>query len=1221
MTRTHRYRFLLLLMCMVWHVLPVKAQENTAVARRVIVIGDAGRLLNGKSLVADAVAAHVAKNDNRTTIVFAGDNVYAYGLPGEEDKNYAAGTDILNKQLQPFAGFGAQVYMLPGNHDWQKSGPLGWERIKREAAFVNGMGLLNVHFLPQGGCPGPEEIPVGDSVLLIIMDTQWWLQPYEKPGTESDCACKTRDEVIAKLHDIAWRNRNKKIVFVSHQPFRSHGVHGGYYTWKQHIFPFTDMSRNAYIPLPVIGSIYPVVRGGFGNVQDLHHPEYRQMVKLMEQALSVAPDVIFAAGHDHNLQLMRDNGRSYIVSGSGINRERVKKAGNSLFASSERGFSEIQYLANGTERILFYEVDEQAQLHLAYTYDVPAVQPAPALVLPPAVQMTADSITVSVAADYNRVGSVHRLLLGNNYRKTWATPVRLKIFYLSKEKGGLTILQKGGGKQTKSLRMKDATGKEWVLRTIQKDPELALPEGLRATVAKDVVQDQISAANPYAPLTVPVLADALGVPHANPQIVYVPDDTALGIYRGDFAGSVCVFEEREPGAGDKDKTYSTTKVLEKLEADNDVQIDEKAVLRARMLDLLIADWDRHEDQWRWGKREEQGGDVYYPIPRDRDQVYFVNTGLIPAIVARKWLQPKFQGFKNYIRDVNGAMFNGRYFDRYFLTKLREQEWKEVIADVQAKVTDDVIKAAVRQLPDTVYRQLGRNIEKTLITRRGILMQEGLKYYRFLAKAVNIVGSDKRELFIMDHGKNGVVDVSVRKLKKDGEAGKTIYRRSFDPGSTKELRLYGRGGKDVFAITGTYRSPIRIRMIGGGGADSFYVDRGLHNKAKLLVYDRSDKDNRYPSAGLVSLRTSAKETVNEYNGRSFKYDILMPQATAGYNLDDGILLGAGLQYTRQGFRRDPFASRHRLLIGHALATNATFIRYTGDFKKLVGNNDLHVSVNVKAPDNTSNFFGVGNETAFLKTGDKPIRYYRTRYNLMQAHFDLQHPLSSKVKLFAGISGQYYNMSRDDNEGRYIYVYQAQHPDENLFTHKYFGGLSAGYEIDRRNNELIPTRGFYWRSTLSGMQQFGSEHDTYGQLVTDMRFFMSFHADPRVVIANHIGAGVLMGDPEFYQMLYIGGKENLAGFRAGRFAGKAMLYHNIELRVKLFDFTSYLFPGAVGLTGFNDIGRVWIKDERSRKWHESFGGGLYVTPAKLLLVNAFVAFSEEGTYPYINIGYRF
>ncbi|HEX8278239.1 MAG TPA: hypothetical protein VF540_06070, partial [Segetibacter sp.] len=137
-----------------------------------------------------------------------------------------------------------------------------------------------------------------------------------------------------------------------------------------------------------------------------------------------------------------------------------------------------------------------------------------------------DSVTVAIAKEYDSVGSFHRFLLGESYRKLWSAPVRVKVFHLGKEKGGLSILQRGGGLQTKSLRLKDAGGREWVLRSIQKYPERGLPENLRKTVAKDILQDQVVTGHPYAALTVPPFATALGVPHSNPQIVYVPDDTA-----------------------------------------------------------------------------------------------------------------------------------------------------------------------------------------------------------------------------------------------------------------------------------------------------------------------------------------------------------------------------------------------------------------------------------------------------------------------------------------------------------------------------------------------------------------------------------------------------------------------------------------------------------------------------------------------------------------------
>ena len=108
-----------------------------------------------------------------------------------------------------------------------------------------------------------------------------------------------------------------------------------------------------------------------------------------------------------------------------------------------------------------------------------------------------DSIQVAIAPNYDNVSGLHRVLFGESYRKLWAAPVTLKVFYLSKEKGGLTILQQGGGLQTRSLRLRDTSGQEWVLRTIQKYPERALPKNLRATVTKDILQDQVVTSHPY----------------------------------------------------------------------------------------------------------------------------------------------------------------------------------------------------------------------------------------------------------------------------------------------------------------------------------------------------------------------------------------------------------------------------------------------------------------------------------------------------------------------------------------------------------------------------------------------------------------------------------------------------------------------------------------------------------------------------------------------------
>ncbi|PKV75906.1 hypothetical protein [Pontibacter ramchanderi] len=390
----------------------------------------------------------------------------------------------------------------------------------------------------------------------------------------------------------------------------------------------------------------------------------------------------------------------------------------------------------------------------------------------------ADSVTVAIAPEYNKVSKSHTFWLGENYRQLWATPVKMKVFDLEQEKGGLKILKKGGGMQTKSLRLQDATGQEWVLRTVQKDPGLALPENLRETVARTIVQDQISASHPFGALVVPPLAAALGIPHAKPEIVYLPDSRALGEYRTDFANQVYLFEEREPTKAED--TDNTEKVLEKLQEDNDNRVDQQLVLRARMLDFIIGDWDRHEDQWRWVELEDSIGDLYLPFPRDRDQVFFTNEGVIPKIGSRKWIMPKFQGFDEEIRDIEGFNFNARYFDRMFLSGLSESDWHAEINTLQQTLTDELIEEAVRRMPPNIHALSGEEMARKMIARRNLLKEEAMKYFRFLSKEVDIPGSDKREIFEVEYKENGTVTVSLFKLKKDDSKDRLLFQRTFDP---------------------------------------------------------------------------------------------------------------------------------------------------------------------------------------------------------------------------------------------------------------------------------------------------------------------------------------------------------------------------------------------------------------------------------------------------------
>lgn len=1207
--------------------LPLLSQAqmtDDSLARRVILIGDAGELhKDGRNPVIDAVKQRINLQDSRNTVLFLGDNIYPLGMPDPGSSRYDEAREILDYQVNLVRNTNTQAIFIPGNHDWKRSKPDGWQTVINQQLYIDSLRLPNVNFLPKDGCPGPEEVHLDDNTTLIIMDTEWWLFPYQKPGPESSCDAKTQEEVLAELSDIVIRNRNKLLIFAAHHPFRSYSVHGGYYTIKQHLFPFTDLKKGLYIPLPLIGSIYPITRGVFGTPEDIPNPTYQSMIKGVETAVRPHGPAIFVSGHDHTLQLIKDQQNYYIVSGSGSKENRVRKGSKSLFASNENGYTVLEISKSGRVQVSYYTVDKtDAPAYAQHLFSIQDVHSAtiantspPASQLPATVRMPADSQYTGKSRFYN-------WLMGTNYRDVWATPLDFPVIDLNKEKGGLKIIKRGGGMQTQSLRLEDKTGTEWVLRSLKKYPEKAVPEALRETIAKDVVQDQISASNPYAPVVVAPLADAAGVHHTHPAFVYLPKDTTLGVYANTFGDDVYLFEEREPDT--KRKTLSTPKLLEQIQGDNDNTVDQPSVLNARLLDWLMADWDRHDDQWRWAEEKDKKSKTqkYFPVPRDRDQAFFVNEGLLPRIASRRWAMPNIQGFRPKIRYIEGQNPTAQPFDRSFMNELNEQQFKDISHAFVQRMTDEAIRNAVNYFPDTIRAEVGERTYTTLKARRDILEKEAMVYYRFLAKNVEVVGTKKNELFTVERLPGGLVDVNVTKINKKGELEQTIYHRTFDPKDTREVRIFGLGGEDKYVVKGDNGSPIKIRIIGGKDIDTYVDSTASHAGKRIRIYDLANRKDSFAMNGNDKRILSSNPDVIRYERTYFRfiYNKLMPLATAAYNVDDGISLGAGFQYTTQGFRKRPFATRHTVLAGHSLGTSAWQFRYLGEFTDAIGNSDITIAASAKAPNNTINFFGFGNETEFDKS--RTIRYYRTRFSLYNIEPLLNTKLSHRVVLYYGPSFTYYNLDKDETNGRIIADFPHNGLDSlSVFQSKSYAGLRLGIRIDTRDNALIPTRGISWNTSVYGSQGLNQEKRNYLQAQTDLSIYTNFHVPTSVVLVTRFGANKIWGDYEYFQAASIGGVQNLRGYRNYRFTGNAAVYNNVELRVKLFDFRSYLFPASVGLVAFNDVGRVWFPGQQSGRWHDGYGGGLYFTPANLIVLSAVVGRSEDGVLPYVTFGFRF
>jgi hypothetical protein len=270
-----------------------------------------------------------------------------------------------------------------------------------------------------------------------------------------------------------------------------------------------------------------------------------------------------------------------------------------------------------------------------------------------------------------------------------------------------------------------------VLRTIDKTVDKAMEaEGIKSGFIKSVTQDMISAAQPYGALTVPPMAKALGLATSDPELVFVPDDPKLGEYRSVFANTMCLFELREPSLHPDDKVVSTEDMLKDMKQHKDWPLDAKMLLQARLLDMLISDWDRHGGQWKWGYRKAGGSTKIYPIPVDHDQAFFHSSGILVPMV-RPFTMKHIIGFREESRKLKALNRKEWDFDKKLLAGLTEADWRAGIQTFQSKLTDAVLLAAAQRLPKEVYNSYGQDLYEQLKSRRNTMDENAMKYFRFL----------------------------------------------------------------------------------------------------------------------------------------------------------------------------------------------------------------------------------------------------------------------------------------------------------------------------------------------------------------------------------------------------------------------------------------------------------------------------------------------------------
>jgi len=1216
------------------------APTNQKITHSMYLIGDSGNAYLGKPLppALELLRRKLATADENSSVLFLGDNIYPHGFPPKNnDKEYKLSQYRLDAQLEILENYKGRIVFMPGNHDWSKYGLKG---VKRQEKYIEkklNKGIEDKddwenYFLPDRGCSGPEVVEINEQLVVIIVDSQWYLRDWDKePEINDGCEMKSRKDFAFYFEEVVRKHRSKNVVIAMHHPMYSYGPHGGHFTVKEHLFPLTQYKNKLYVPLPGIGTLAALYRSTIGISSDLTHINYKALFNDVMAGATKNGSYIFAAGHEHNMQYIEQERQHFIVSGAGSKKTPVHLGKGAEFGYGHSGFAQIDFYEDGSSWLQFWAPEKDGSAgKVVFRKQLKGKLEVSEENIPEAFPEYEQDLKTKVSTvTSNKItekGPLHYFFLGEHFRNLYAREYEFPVLDMQTFRGGVTIIKRGGGNQTNSLRLRDADGKQIVMRSLTKDASRTVPYPInKMTAAEGIVQETFLSSHPFAALAIPPLADAVQVYHTNPELYYVPKQPGLGVHNGLFGGEVYLIEERAGGnwkgvasLGNSKKLISTIDVADEIAENHKSKVDQKRFLRSRLFDQVIGDWDRHDDQWRWAKiKVNKDSTAYQAIPRDRDQPFSKYDGFL--VKCARLFMPFLRQLKEYkpdIKNMKWSSWSPKYVDNSFLNEMDWEDWERETKYIQANLTDEIIDEAFKVWPKIVQELTAEEIKSVMKKRRDRLLKFAKQHYDLLYKKVDVYGTEKDERFVIERLDDENTRIRVYHKRKKGD--RLVFDRTFQRSVTKEIAVYGLGDDDDFEVTGETNKGIKIRLIGGLGEDKF-IDKSKVSglSKKTIVYDNKEK-NEFDLGTESKNNVSKRRDLNIYDRRHYhyEYNFTIPLPLLGFNPDDGFFLGANIINTRYGFKKSPYASLHQFRGDIAFATKGINMYYLGDFVDVVGDWNVMLEGIFRTDRSAFNYFGLGNNTA-LTTDD--FDFNRVRQSLIRIYPAFKKSFTS---LGAGFTvGPIFEQSSIDNtDVRFI---DGNNTDlsADIFEKKYFGGFKVGFDGISKDNIQIPTRGAHFSVDATLMTNLEATEQDFSLLNSSLTIYQNIDQKARLVLATKVGVAHRTGDYPFYHSAILGSDLNLRGYRSERFYGQTAFYHNTDLRLKLFSSINKILPFTLGILGGADYGRVWLDDEQSDKWHSGYGGGLWFAPVDFIVMNFTYFVTDEDSRFALRFGFDF
>lgn len=347
-----------------------------------------------------------------------------------------------------------------------------------------------------------------------------------------------------------------------------------------------------------------------------------------------------------------------------------------------------------------------------------------------------DSVIISPSMLYE-ANPIKTIIQGEQYREAWSTPINFPIVYLDTLLGGMKVLEEGGGKQTQSLKLESKEGYMYTLRSINKDPKPLIPEWAKTLGLENIIVDGISAQHPLAALVVARLADKANLIHTQPRAVFIPKQKTLGKFNENYGNRIYLLEHETEGGRNWVPYQGVEEIIDtddlqelKVELGPDLKIDRQTLIRARLFDILIGDWDRHSKQWGWAILKHENSYKALSIAGDRDNAFFNIGGLIPTVISNRHLLPGLQSFEKDIDYLPGLVMP---FDVYFLKNSTKKEFLTEAEKLQHMLRDSTISNSFMVWPKELYKLDAEEIIGTIQSRKNNLPQIAGDFFEILSK--------------------------------------------------------------------------------------------------------------------------------------------------------------------------------------------------------------------------------------------------------------------------------------------------------------------------------------------------------------------------------------------------------------------------------------------------------------------------------------------------------